>query len=55
MLNGPYVSFYLRDDAIVIELEDEDGFFISGASIPLIELKDALDALNAQDQPKETV
>lgn len=44
------LEFYLRPDAIVVELVDQDGFYMSGASIPLTELKEALDALQPQAQ-----
>lgn len=50
-----YISAYVRGDDLVIELEDEDGWFISGTSISLVDLKTALDALDTQSQSKENL
>lgn len=50
-----YPKLYIQDDELILEIEDEDGIYISSATLPIIELKEALDALVAQDKPKETV
>lgn len=50
-----YPSMYIRGDELVIELEDQDGFYLSGCSISLIELKEALDALQSQSQSQENL
>lgn len=45
MSDNVYVHLYVRNDALVVELEDEDGFYLSGSALPLKELKEALERL----------